>query len=512
MQTISVRWTADAAVRDKVAGWLRVGACMVRTGYAMDGEPSAAEIETHIKARFPDSPLGSWAAHCAAYESKSLRSLVPDGSMVFGSKLQLLRRQKGLISHEEWQQRRHARALTIIGDRTRWGNRHFRLSADARQCIVTFLKDEITLDLVDMAGKSGKLLKAVALLAEACQISVQFSLSPTHLSVTFDPMDLRRLPSGTTLEDVKIAEQGASRKGRKRKDASTHYAAQRVKHIADRPVHPEWRDANPVVKTRALGIDLNPQWIGFTVIEISADPQSVDSVRVLDHQLHHIRIPFAADAANMTQAMACAVRSAVSLARAWNCSLIVHEHGLGKLAWSKKSRGSQTVNYWSRNAFIGGLQRRCNLAGIKLLPIWGGYSSTIGNLCFDLPDACAAAAEIARRGFASTTGTKDRLPAVPPQLTRRRWKDGDVRVDLDQAASWQDVHRAIKSAQAGRKSGIGYRRLHPSPQAMVPGRFEHQDRSYAVNRLGSGKGTSCSARPVLQTRTVRDSSDRALSG
>ncbi|MDR6660815.1 hypothetical protein J2W51_003385 [Tardiphaga robiniae] len=38
------------------------------------------------------------------------------------------------------------------------------------------------------------------------------------------------------------------------------------------------------------------------------------------------------------------------------------------------------------------------LAGIKVVEAWGGYSTTIGNLWFDLPDACASAAEIARRG------------------------------------------------------------------------------------------------------------------
>jgi len=518
MQTISVRWTTDSQVRDTVADWLRIGAAMVRTGYAGGADRSAGEIEEVIKKRFPDQPLGSWAAHCAAYEAKSLRARVPNGSMVFGGRAELLRRQKGLISSNIWKARRHGRALPIIGDRTRWGNRHFRLSTDARKCVITFLKHEVTLDLVEMAGKHGALLRAIALLADACQISVQFSLTPTHLNVTFDEMDLRRLPPGMSLEDVKIREQGASRRGRKRKDASTHYAAHRIKHTPDRPVHPEWRDAVPTVATRAIGLDLNPEWIGISVIQIDGDQQDADHVRILDHVLHRIAVPFAAEAANMTRTMANVAAQIISLARAWNCGLVVHENGLGKLAWSKKSRSGQqlqTVNYWSRNALIGGLTRRCKLADIRFLPIWGGYSTTIGNMLFELPDACASAAEIARRGFASTCGIKDRFPVVPVQVASRRWKDEKLPTAmvkaLASADSWQAVHRAIKPAQAGtrKRPGIGYRRLHPLSSNMVPGRLLRLgDTGYAVNRLGNGKGVSCSARPVRLSRTVRDSSDR----
>ena len=86
--------------------------------------------------------------------------------MIFGGKPALLRRQKGLIDNSEWKSRRHQRAIEIVGDRTRKGNRHFRLSADARTCEVTFLKKKVILDLPEMNGKYGRLLRAVSKLAE----------------------------------------------------------------------------------------------------------------------------------------------------------------------------------------------------------------------------------------------------------------------------------------------------------------------------------------------------------
>jgi hypothetical protein len=68
-----------------------------------------------------------------------------------------------------------------------------------------------------------------------------------------------------------------------------------------------------------------------------------------------------------------------------------------------------------------------------VLEVWAGYSSTIGNLAFDAPDACASATEIARRGIARLAGIKDVLQALekgcvsrgrmgrcPPNLARGR--------------------------------------------------------------------------------------------
>lgn len=66
------------------------------------------------------------------------------------------------------------------------------------------------------------------------------------------------------------------------------------------------------------------------------------------------------------------------------------------------------------------------MAGLPCLPLRSGYSGTIGNLAFDLPDAAMAAAEIARRGIADiqvSENFKERLPAVPSLSQRRRWKD-----------------------------------------------------------------------------------------
>ena len=501
MQTITVPYVASGDDGALISRWQRLHGCVVRAGYVHAARPDGTllpekELRDLLKAKFPEHPLGSWAIHCATREALRLRKQRPGGKIVFGGRTHLERRQKGLITAEEWRQRRQSRPIEIVGDRTYWGNRHFRLSDDALRCEVNFLGQKIALHLPEMAGAQGKLMRAVAQLAAAGEIPVQFRLGTTDLTVAFDPLDLRKLPSGTTLEALQgadLATKGHKPRGRPRKQTDRHTREHRFKPIPAeiRPVHPQWRPTIPTMATRALGVDLNPEWIAFTMVEIpaGADPRDADAVRILDHLLIRIDVPIDALSEALGTHMARAARMATSLARKWTAATIFHEDGLGKLRWSKKSRGepaTQTINYWSRNALLGGLARRCALSGLKLTPVWGGYSTTIGNMLFDLPDACAAAAEIARRGIASTRGEKDRLPAVPQTVHLRRWKDGEVpdatAQALAQAGSWPEIHRTIKAAKT-----IGYRRLHPLLGATGSGCLPYCNGGYAVVAVGSRK-------------------------
>lgn len=135
------------------------------------------------------------------------------------------------------------------------------------------------------------------------------------------------------------------------------------------------------------------------------------------------------------------------------------EKGLGKLRSSGRGRKqNRELNYWARTILVAMLTRKARLAGIDMVEVWSGYSTTIGNLAFELPDACAAAAEIARRGIARLAGTKDVLPTLGEGWPARLRKDVPLPAE---AGSWGDVHRTVKAAK------IGYRPPHPDvPKGM----------------------------------------------
>jgi len=119
------------------------------------------------------------------------------------------------------------------------------------------------------------------------------------------------------------------------------------------------------------------------------------------------------------------------------------------------------------------------------------YSSTNGNLAFDAPDACASAAEIARRGIARLVGIKDVLPALEEGCVSRLWKNGKVPAEL---GSWQNVHRTIKAAK------IGYRRPHPDVPIGARVSDVHGTRMFcghAVVRLGRRHRPGLLFRPTV---------------
>jgi hypothetical protein len=250
MQTVSLPYRCSAGDRAFLNDCRRVYSASVRTAYA-NGHDDAGEpvkqkpLRDMVKSRFAGGVLDAWALHCATLEGMDLRKRVPDGRMVFGGRASLERRRKDLISVEEWRRLR-LRPMTIRGDKQFAGNRHFRLSPDARSCTFTMLQGGrvkgqpmvwrgITLQLPELTGNAGKNLRQAAALAAERKINVTFRIDDAKLHVTIDPEDL--------------------------------------------PEHPERRRPALLMKSRAVGLDLNPGWIGIAAVENVVDPARL-SIRV----------------------------------------------------------------------------------------------------------------------------------------------------------------------------------------------------------------------------------------
>ncbi|MBD9538959.1 hypothetical protein IB276_05825 [Ensifer sp. ENS04] len=438
MQTISIpfRCCADDAVF--ITNIRKLYSAAVRSAYANAVAHGVArkqkELRGLVKARHAGGIVDAWVLHCATLEGMDLRRARPDGKMVFGTRAGLERRRKGLIGRDEWRAMR-IRPFCSRGDKQFLGNRHFRLALDARTCLFQMYGRKVELDLVAMTGNAGVVLRQAAALAAKKKINLTFRIDATRLHVTIDPDDL--------------------------------------------PAHPQRRRPVNPLPGRTLGIDLNPNWIGIAAAANTKDPGSVESTKLLDHALVKLDLDKDASPELVRETLAAVCDRAISMARKHRCGTIVLEKGLGKLRSSGRSRSlNRLLNYWARTVFVAMLTRRARLAGIDVLEVWAGYSSTIGNLAFDAPDACASASEIARRGIARLAGIKDVLPALEEGCVSRLWKNGKVPAEL---GAWQDVHRTIKAAK------IGYRRPHPNVPLGARGSDVHGTQLFcgnAVVRLG----------------------------
>ncbi|MBK3401636.1 hypothetical protein HPY26_02335 [Methylorubrum rhodesianum] len=510
-------YDVDDVGHEVLAAWRRTQSAAVRSAYANAHGRTEKQLRDLLKARFaagPNQPcaVDAWILHCATREGIKLYNQRPHGKMVFGGRKNLERRRKGLISAGDWRALRQ-RPLLSLGDKSVSGNRHFRLSPDARACTVRIYGTVVTLHLPEMRGKRGFLLRAVAALAAAGEINVEFRLGDKTLSVVFDPADLRRLPAGISLQqddDARLAAKGHKARGRPRGES---YKLQPFRWAdVRRPVHPEWGPAIAALPGRVLAFDLNPEWIGLAVVESCGDLRCLTATTVLDHRLVRLDLPHKAPREVVVETLAKVAGLAVRLCEAHGVGLVAMEEGLGKLRSSGKAkRLNHRLNAWDRTTLKAMLERRLALREATLVTVWAAYSTMIGNVAFALPDACAAAAEIGRRGLAEMDWRartcvarrdgslpkggvdKDLLPFLTPEAWPSLWKDSavpkaDVLARLRQAGKWAQLHREIKTAK------LGVRRPHPDVPsgaegpASVPGlavsRLGHRRRPGLVLRVG----------------------------
>jgi IS605 OrfB family transposase len=427
LQTISVPFSCSTQDHSFIREVRRVYSAAVRTAYANAEGLKQKDLRDFVKNRFAGGIVDAWTLHCATLEVMDLRKTRPDGKMLFGTRAGFERRQRGLISRDQWREMR-IRPFCSRGDFTRDGNRHFRLAPDGLSCLFRMYGRQVRLDLAAMTGNAGEILRQAARLAAAKKINVTFRIDATKLHVTVDPQDL--------------------------------------------PDHPERRRPLVALKGRAIGIDLNPGSIGITAVENATDPTSVEQTQVLEHFLVKLGMPIDASAETVRETLAAVCDRAISLARKHRCGTITMEKGLGKLRSSNRGKKqNRELNYWARTILVAMLTRKARLAGIDVIEVWSGYSTTIGNVAFELPDACAAAAEIARRGISRLAGIKDVLPTLG-----EGWR-ASLRKDLPlpaEAGSWVDIHRTIKAAK------IGYRRPHPE----VPQRIRVSDAHGTLTSCG----------------------------
>ena len=143
-----------------------------------------------------------------------------------------------------------------------------------------------------------------------------------------------------------------------------------------------------------------PELDRLTVIENRGDLRSLAATTVLDHRLVRLDLPANAPREVVAETLAKVAGLAVRLCEAHGVGLVAMEEGLVKLrSGGRAKRRNHLLNSWDRTTLKAMLERRLGLRGASLVTVWAAYSATIGNVAFALPDACAAAAEIGRRGL-----------------------------------------------------------------------------------------------------------------
>ncbi len=470
MQTISTKYTVSDEDKKSILRWKSIYSSIVRSAYTLSKSHNINDVKQIIDQRFQSTNIGSWLTHMAVREGLDIRSTHEDKKIIFGGKKDFIRRQKNLITNEEWRLKR-LRPLFSSGETRASGNRIFRLSEDGSICWMTINRQTIELRLADLRGNWNRLIKQIAILAKANEISLTFRLDHKFLHISFDEKDLRKLPPGVSLQMAKDHDADIGLIRKKGRPRQANYIPPKTKNIYGiRPVHHEWKEQIVCKNNRAVGIDINPNWIGITAVEFKplnpTDLNNLKNIKILDYRLIHFGLGQQDNKHVMRELLAKTNEKIINLCRSWNVGVVYHENGLGRLRAGGRNRSlNRLINGWGRQVLLSNLQRKCNLANIQLKGVWGGYSTTIGNLSFEIPDACAAAGEIARRGHKVfiSNDYKNVIPRFDVDSLTDIWKKAVKSSNvLGNASNWVDVHGLIKTSQdvLVEQGIIGYRRPH----------------------------------------------------
>lgn len=306
-------------------------------------------------------------------------------NVIFGGKSNFIKRCQGKISKEEFKAKR-IEPLWICGEATHYhGNRKFRIQDDLKSILFKpSKKTNIYLALPSLKKNYNKILKKLCEHAKIDDMPITFSVDQECIRISFD--------------ENKVFE---------KKDAKQK-------------------------KNRVLAIDLNPNYIGYSVVDwhnerdFEVVKTGCYSFKYLNDKQFALKLTkkqrkeldrkerlALTSKANIKNAyfnnkrnheMIEVAKDICNIAKSCQCHLVVVEDlNIKSQDRSKGKKLNRLCNsFFIRNAFVSNLNKRCNITGIKFLKVIPAYSSFIGNLLYrslNLPDPILASIELGRRGY-----------------------------------------------------------------------------------------------------------------
>jgi IS605 OrfB family transposase len=327
--------------------------------------------------------LNSWLVQCGIKDGKSIQTRFKNKVVVFGGKFNLINRLKNKITKEEYQLKRLS-PMNIQGEELKKGNRSFKLDIIENNQIIFKLNKlkYITLELPNLRNNIKKELFKLQRLNEVKQnkkgytYSIRFDLK--YIYISFEEFENEQHKS--------------------------------------------------LNENRCLGIDLNPDTIGVSILENNEIIHTQEfSLKPIFNKILNEKLSSDSDRMKYFQNKLKFETFEISktitkLAKQFNCKSVFIEDLHFKGSSTIKISNRKNKNLWKRELFIKNLTKRLNIEGIKLYSVNTAYSSFIGNLMYDYTDAVNASIEIARRGFEYRI-KKNKTEFYPVLLVKHQWKE-----------------------------------------------------------------------------------------
>ena len=348
MKTISFKIETNNELQKVISEDGRICSSIVRYCFNRFQEGKAyKEIYQDITEKFD---INCHLKNSSLRNAQGIFKLNKDKKVHFGK---FLRFQRGLISKDELKDSRNT-GIISEGEMNQKGNRLFKIDVENKKFIYKrACKEHYDLKIVEkLSDKRKIILSKLEILMSKKKIPVTIKLKKDHIYISYDE---------------KIVE-----------------SEKKFKNLFN---------------NRVLGIDLNPNYFGISIIEFNRNDkykvihkEAIDlnelqkkSKNKIHHELYEIN------------------HYILKLCKHWHVSKLAIED----LKFAKNKFWSKDLNRLCKNKFRysfvkNHLTTLCNVYGVELIEVNAAYSSVIGNFKHgseSCPDMIAASIEIARRSY-----------------------------------------------------------------------------------------------------------------
>ena len=391
----------------------------------IEGDFTTAEITERQREIQNCGLIGSHLKNSAIYDAKSLMKDQEDNlPAIFGGRNLFLKRCQHKISREEFLLRK-LRPLNCVGEANQKGNRLFKI-VDNKTIQFNFdRKHHYTLQLESVGKNRSRDFAKLIELQNSQQIAITYKLGLNFVYLTFDYSKLKFMQYD-------------------------------------------------VLSNRVMAIDLNPQSIGWSVV----DWHSVNNYKVIQSGTFELRPLFEKRESRCVASytpfhkyykkkrkheLVHIAKQLFTLCRHYRCEVFTMEDLNIKSKDNKKGKrfNKLTNNVWCRNLLAEQMRKHIKASSTELVECRPQYSSYIGNILYrenHLPDECLSSIEIGRRGFEFATQYifKRRpqkktvvYPELQPNKTKLALSLEEIGVKVSGLNSWKSILSEVK--ESGKK-------------------------------------------------------------
>ena len=341
--------------------------------------------------------LNSWLLQCAIKDGKAIQERNDDKKVIFGGKLLYKRYLRKIINKEEFTKQRQL-PISSQGEMLQKGNRMFDFHFDNQLLIFKVSKDKhINIQLGNIHKRLQKELNRLNELCHDKKATVSIRLNNDYIWITYDEKLLNNSMKFSELKD-----------------------------------------------NRVMGLDLNPNYIGLSVIEFNKE----NDFKVLYKQVFDLKVLTDKNVSKYKRQyeLIKVCHTINGLINYWKCKKLSIEDLNIKSCDKGQGKNFNRLcnNVWDRSLISNKLLMLSNIYGYELVKVNPAYSSFIGNLVYgnsDTPDMVAASIEIARRGYKKYE-KKWFYPAFDVDCLDEQWKQ-----TLTGVKDWKNAFLKIKNSK-----------------------------------------------------------------